>query len=433
MFWFPLLQSCSTIKRPCLSQPKPNFNNKNLNAKLSGDTEFANATKSSLGNSGGAKNVKTMFGQQQQQGVNDLLLGSGGYDPSSSSRTNGSNNGNDVSITSVNGYGNINSDGDRSSNVSSTLDLNDFPSLGGGAPSSGGSGGSNSNSNNNGLEAALRQNQLLLAHQQMMQQSGGNGNVGIGGVGNSKSSNLYRLAMSSNPGANAGSTGAAGNFNMTTEDFPALPGALPPSAGVSSLLGGSGLLDAVTQQQQRDGVGVPSSSSSVASAGNQGNSNQLGSGSGMYNIELENNSGQHGAGGREAGLLGGSGGLGSLGVMPSGGSTSASQQSNNPHQQRSGNPPSSSAPSTSAAGSALSGDYGLLGLLGVIRMSDADRNALALGSDLTSLGLNLNSSDQLYSTFASPWSDSPTTREPQYQVIKIKLSAGNDSYFYHLC
>ena len=49
-------------------------------------------------------------------------------------------------------------------------------------------------------------------------------------------------------------------------------------------------------------------------------------------------------------------------------------------------------------------------------MTDADRNALALGSDLTTLGLNLSSSDQLYSTFASPWSESPTTREPQYQL-----------------
>ena len=84
----------------------------------------------------------------------------------------------------------------------------------------------------------------------------------------------------------------------------------------------------------------------------------------------------------------------------------------------SGGASSSSGPN---AGSALSGDYGLLGLLGVIRMSDADRNALALGSDLTTLGLNLNSSDQLYSTFASPWSESPTTREPQYQVSLILI------------
>jgi CCR4-NOT transcription complex subunit 2 len=72
--------------------------------------------------------------------------------------------------------------------------------------------------------------------------------------------------------------------------------------------------------------------------------------------------------------------------------------------------------STTPAGVSLGGDYGLLGLLGIIRMSDADRNALALGSDLTTLGLNLNSNDQLYSNFASPWSESLTTREPQYQV-----------------
>ena len=49
-------------------------------------------------------------------------------------------------------------------------------------------------------------------------------------------------------------------------------------------------------------------------------------------------------------------------------------------------------------------------------MSDPDKNTLSLGSDLTSLGLNLNSSDSLYNNFASPWSDKPTTLEPQYQL-----------------
>ncbi|KAI7901503.1 uncharacterized protein BX663DRAFT_514642 [Cokeromyces recurvatus] len=49
--------------------------------------------------------------------------------------------------------------------------------------------------------------------------------------------------------------------------------------------------------------------------------------------------------------------------------------------------------------------YGLLGLLGVIRMTDPDRSMLALGSDLTTLGLDLNTSDSIYSTFISPWSD----------------------------
>lgn len=37
--------------------------------------------------------------------------------------------------------------------------------------------------------------------------------------------------------------------------------------------------------------------------------------------------------------------------------------------------------------------YGLLGLLGVIRMTDPDLNMLALGSDLTTVGLNLDSAE----------------------------------------
>lgn len=60
--------------------------------------------------------------------------------------------------------------------------------------------------------------------------------------------------------------------------------------------------------------------------------------------------------------------------------------------------------------------YGLLGLLDVIRMTNADLNTLSLGSDLTTLGLNLNSSECLYSTFASPWAEAPTTREPQFSL-----------------
>lgn len=40
--------------------------------------------------------------------------------------------------------------------------------------------------------------------------------------------------------------------------------------------------------------------------------------------------------------------------------------------------------------------YGLLGLLHVIRMSEPDLTMLALGTDLTGLGLNLNAPDSLY-------------------------------------
>lgn len=60
--------------------------------------------------------------------------------------------------------------------------------------------------------------------------------------------------------------------------------------------------------------------------------------------------------------------------------------------------------------------FGLLGLLSVIRMTDPDLTTLALGTDLTTLGLNLNSPDNLHKTFASPWSDGPLKPEPEFKV-----------------
>ena len=54
---------------------------------------------------------------------------------------------------------------------------------------------------------------------------------------------------------------------------------------------------------------------------------------------------------------------------------------------------------------ALAGSFGLMGLMGVIRMEDPDRGSLALGTDLTTLGLNLNSSESLHTIFSGPWDD----------------------------
>jgi CCR4-NOT transcription complex subunit 2 len=70
-----------------------------------------------------------------------------------------------------------------------------------------------------------------------------------------------------------------------------------------------------------------------------------------------------------------------------------------------------------AGGAAAASDrYGLLGLLQVIRMTDQDLTMLALGTDLTSLGLNLNSPEQLYKSMVSPLSDAPLRREPGFEV-----------------
>merc|ERR1719382_476726 len=60
--------------------------------------------------------------------------------------------------------------------------------------------------------------------------------------------------------------------------------------------------------------------------------------------------------------------------------------------------------------------YGLLGILKVIRMTDPDLNMLALGMDLTTLGLNLNSPECLYATFASPWSETPAKKDPEFYL-----------------
>ncbi|KAK9831119.1 hypothetical protein WJX74_004011 [Apatococcus lobatus] len=60
--------------------------------------------------------------------------------------------------------------------------------------------------------------------------------------------------------------------------------------------------------------------------------------------------------------------------------------------------------------------FGLLGLLSVIRMTDPDLTTLALGTDLTTLGLHLNSLENVYRTFASPWADAPLRPEPDFKV-----------------
>lgn len=53
--------------------------------------------------------------------------------------------------------------------------------------------------------------------------------------------------------------------------------------------------------------------------------------------------------------------------------------------------------------------YGIVGLLTFIRAAESDPElvSLALGQDLTTLGLNLNSPDNLYLTFAGPWAEAP--------------------------
>ncbi|XP_066154207.1 CCR4-NOT transcription complex subunit 2 isoform X1 [Euwallacea fornicatus] len=57
----------------------------------------------------------------------------------------------------------------------------------------------------------------------------------------------------------------------------------------------------------------------------------------------------------------------------------------------------------------VSDQFGVVGLLAFIRAAESDPNlvSLALGQDLTALGLNLNSPENLYTSFGGPWADHP--------------------------
>jgi len=89
---------------------------------------------------------------------------------------------------------------------------------------------------------------------------------------------------------------------------------------------------------------------------------------------------------------------------------------------------------TNIPGSMVNDQFGIVGLLTFIRAAETDPNlvSLALGQDLTALGLNLNSPDNLYPTFAGPWAEQPCRPQdidfhvpPEYLInsaIRDKLS-----------
>jgi CCR4-NOT transcription complex subunit 2 len=384
--------SCKTISKThelLLSACSP-FQAYRMEAAQTSTSATSSAASSVDGRSGGAGGADYlnlgMFGQSSGV-VGDLLLGPGSF---GGSLGNGFGNDSGTSNTSSSVSG---------SNGASAFDLSDFPSLGGGT------GNNNGPASNGGLSAALRQQQQqqqqqqLLAHQQMLQGS------------NSKSPNLYRMAMST--GANGGS-----NFTMATEDFPALPGA--PS-GTSNSNNGSATSTSPLL------LGATNTSTSSGTAGYVTSTVSRTSGAGIYGSDLDNGSSQLDG----SGLLGGAGFGGLQTSLSSGASTSISARPTSVISSGAVGLPSSTALGTagSVAGTALSGDYGLLGLLGVIRMTDVDRNALALGSDLTMLGLNLGSSEQLYSTFSSPWSEAAATKEPHYKVSYVTSQLSQGYYF----
>ncbi|XP_073987249.1 CCR4-NOT transcription complex subunit regena isoform X1 [Rhodnius prolixus] len=192
-------------------------------------------------------------------------------------------------------------------------------------------------------------------------------------------------------------TAESSEFTMSSEDFPALPG--------TGSEGGTG------------SGGVGSSNSSGGAGGIGGN----------------------GSGGDKSGIGSGNGGVGSegttgstgAGVGPGSGNDqqqssrlvgTASQGSSGPHQEQSTgskqaqvkrgiqtSPDGMYCKVTNIPNSMVKDQFGMVGLLTFIRAAETDPNlvSLALGQDLTALGLNLNSQDNLYPTFGGPWAETP--------------------------
>ncbi|CAL5221806.1 g4062 [Coccomyxa viridis] len=222
------------------------------------------------------------------------------------------------------------------------------------------------------------------------------GSTGLGALGEAPYANLTQLHKAQ--------MGGGGNFSIQNEaEFPALPGTSEQQRGSED-----GQQAAAGQQppQQQQGYGQIGARMGAFQGLNQARSQQQG---GQLEPQLPE--------ARQQGFAPASQNLAMLSGFQAGGNVNQEQMMRmlmqQQQQQRDGQQPPKFARTQQPA---PSDPYGLMGLLGVIRMQDPDLTTLALGTDLTGLGLHLNSPENVYSTFASPWAEQPLKAEPEYLV-----------------
>ncbi|TBU45583.1 hypothetical protein BD309DRAFT_707942 [Dichomitus squalens] len=91
-----------------------------------------------------------------------------------------------------------------------------------------------------------------------------------------------------------------------------------------------------------------------------------------------------------------------------------------PHHPSQGPAHASAVPQTPAQQVLMSpaDRWGLLGLLALIKSADPDQSLLAIGTDLGTMGLDMQNPGSLYSTFITPWADSSAahTVEPDFHL-----------------
>ncbi|BES93574.1 CCR4-NOT transcription complex subunit [Nesidiocoris tenuis] len=177
-------------------------------------------------------------------------------------------------------------------------------------------------------------------------------------------------------------TAESSEFTMSSEDFPALPG----TGSEGSAAGGAGVV----------GSGL--------SVGLSGVGGSIASGGGLSSVVIANDKSVVATG--DPGSA-----VNQENVQGSSNSTRIPQ----PHDALSKQPvkkgiqTSPDGKVTNIPNSMVKDQFGMVGLLTFIRAAETDPNlvSLALGQDLTALGLNLNSPDNLYPTFGGPWAETP--------------------------
>lgn len=192
-------------------------------------------------------------------------------------------------------------------------------------------------------------------------------------------------------------------FQMSSEDFPALPGTSDNLAGVV----GSGSSAVVGNQSHQSSVSAVMSANNVIGSGGPGHhhhhqSSALG---GMMNADGTN-------------MMDNKNSIGSnlcMDMMQSETVVGHQSVSGGVHHHlpsekaKRGVQTSPNGLVTNIPPTMVNNQFGMIGLLTFIRAAESDPNlvSLAMGQDLTALGLNLNSMENLYQSFGGPFSDGP--------------------------
>ena len=198
-------------------------------------------------------------------------------------------------------------------------------------------------------------------------------------------------------------TAGQASIKIAAEDFPAL--GAPASSGGAVIGGGQPQAAGTQVQRSINGGSNPPSSNSSPYIGPSTNSNNS---KGKANKDDAIGRGEGGGG------VGGGNNANSNPLLNglAGGIASLNLDGDGSKADGAGNDKSSAAP-----GTAISGSFGLMGLLKIIRMTDADRQGLALGADLSTLGLDMTSGDRLSDKFGGPFTEDQSS-EPRFHVSR---------------